>query len=1155
MQRFIWVFLFMGICLPQFAGTAEYEAAYDLLDDGSIGSWLFLGPLSNPSGEVFAGHDFDFLEGESQAVPKKDQEIQIVNDSYQWKLRISGNSLQRLHERFPSSTNETGYFFCQLEVAREAEYRFHIISDDTIKLWLDGNLIHSKKQARNLGHDPDLVKATLSQGRHRLLAKVDHTFGSWGLGVKILNQENQVSEDIKIIIPGDFDKEEYLDLLLQVQALPLVSKDGSRHFRLAFSRMIRPSDIESITITDTKKSNTPLAKIDSIDSRTMTVTVPRSEEERDLILSIQTEDQLLEKTIHVNPCRNWRVYLMPGSHVDIGYTNLQPIVLDDHVKFIKQAIDLYEESLEKGYIPEARYVWNTEVTWALKHFLRTEPPTECEQLLSYIRQGVVSLDAFYLNMLTALCGDEELIRNVYYSAHLAQEEHLSPPVQAMITDVPGYTWGTIYTMANAGVKYFQLGPNYSARIGYATIALNGKPYYWIAPDGNSQVLVWNTGYGYAMIFNLLQNENDKDKLLNALLEFENDEDYPYDIAQFRAYFADNTPPPAHLSEVVHEWNQQYDVPKLIISDAKAPFEDLVSKYKNQIPTYQGDYTPYWEDGAASSARETSMNRTATLQLQNAEKAWAFAAMAGSDHKHPARKIETAYDHALLYDEHTWGAHNSISQPESEFAKEQWRIKRSYVEKARWMASNLEREGIVELTRQIPNGETYSYAVWNLTQWERTDIASLPLTQVGNALSSARQWVAVDKEGNRSPVYREEKGYSFLAQNVPPFGYKVYQFVPESIEVPKSRIVLDAPSGSIHNPVWEIKVEKETGAMKTLQHRPTNRQFADSESEYGINQYLHVLGPNGRESKGADQVYISAGEESNGLSTELAIQLEAQGVESLQQKVILYEHLNRVDLINIMNKSDIREKEAVRFAFPFKVPEGKFTLEIPLASMHPEEEQIPGANRNIYTIRRWIDVSTKDYGITLVSHDAPLIELCDMHAEQAWLEHLPLINLHLYSYVMNNYWFTNYKASQGGPAVFRYSLAYHDGPCKPSHATRFADEVSYPLQVVPLPLNSKNKELLTDDQYSFVTIDAPNVLLQNIKRAEDGNGWIVRLRELDGIDSMVKIKFNLFDAIQWEKTDIVERPVKGENGRSNESEINLSIGSKEIKTYRVLGKCE
>jgi hypothetical protein len=50
---------------------------------------------------------------------------------------------------------------------------------------------------------------------------------------------------------------------------------------------------------------------------------------------------------------------------------------------------------------------------------------------------------------------------------------------------------------------------------------------------------------------------------------------------------------------------------------------------------------------------------------------------------------------------------------------------------------------------------------------------------------------------------------------------------------------------------------------------------------------------------------------------------------------------------------------------------------------------------------------------------------------------------LYSYVMNNYWETNYRAAQDDKVDFRYSLRVH-GPFQEVDAQRFGLEHARPL---------------------------------------------------------------------------------------------------------------
>ena len=85
--------------------------------------------------------------------------------------------------------------------------------------------------------------------------------------------------------------------------------------------------------------------------------------------------------------------------------------------------------------------------------------------------------------------------------------------------------------------------------------------------------------------------------------------------------------------------------------------------------------------------------------------------------------------------------------------------------------------------------------------------------------------------------------------------------------------------------------------------------------------------------------------------------------------------------------------------------------------------------------------------------------------------------------MNNYWETNYKASQEGLVTFRYSITPHT-VFNPADAERFAIERTQPLLVV----RSDN----TVPQQSFLQMNSPNVFVTSLKPSKDGKAILLRL---------------------------------------------------------------
>ena len=127
--------------------------------------------------------------------------------------------------------------------------------------------------------------------------------------------------------------------------------------------------------------------------------------------------------------------------------------------------------------------------------------------------------------------------------------------------------------------------------------------------------------------------------------------YPYDIAYIRwaATATTRLPEPA-ICEFVKDWNATHAWPQLVISSTSEAFRAMEKRYGDKLPRVRGDWTPYWEDGAGSSAAETAMNRASSERLAQAETLWAMLDPTG----YPPQRFEEAWNNVLLYSEHTWG---------------------------------------------------------------------------------------------------------------------------------------------------------------------------------------------------------------------------------------------------------------------------------------------------------------------------------------------------------------------------------------------------------------------------------------------------------------------------------------------------------------------
>lgn len=61
------------------------------------------------------------------------------------------------------------------------------------------------------------------------------------------------------------------------------------------------------------------------------------------------------------------IYILPHSHTDIGYTDIQTAIEDKQVQNLNQGIKYARET--SGYPVGSRFVWNVEVSWAADLYL------------------------------------------------------------------------------------------------------------------------------------------------------------------------------------------------------------------------------------------------------------------------------------------------------------------------------------------------------------------------------------------------------------------------------------------------------------------------------------------------------------------------------------------------------------------------------------------------------------------------------------------------------------------------------------------------------------------------------------------------------------------------------------------------------------------
>ena len=856
--------------------------------------------------------------------------------------------------------------------------------------------------------------------------------------------------------------------------------------------------------------------------QTLSETIPALETTRQLALKIEVGDRpLVEREVTLPPARKATIYILPHSHTDIGYTELQTEIEDKQVNNLLLGMEYARKTAD--YPPGARFVWNVEVLWAADLYLRRLDAPQRTAFLEAVKRGEVALCGMYLNELTGLCRPEELLRLFRLATQLGEQTGVRVDT-AMISDVPGYTWGAVTAMAHAGIKYFSVAPNYFDRIGDILVQWENRPFYWVGPTGHEQVLVWIPYKGYATshVYRALTPE-----FVEHYQTQLDQTDYPYEIAYLRwAGHGDNAAPDAAICDFVKDWSARYVWPKFVIASASEAFAAFEQRYGDQLPRVRGDWTPYWEDGAGSSAVETGLNRASSDRLVQAEALWAMQSPA----TYPAADFETAYQHVLLYSEHTWGAWCSVSQPTRRETREQWAIKQSY-------AVTADRQSRELLSRALGQRQQAADAgtidVFNTNSWPRNDLVVVP-----KYLSEGRDRVS-DEQGQPLPSQRLRSGeLAFLAGSIPPLAARRYtlQAGPPHADAqalqpdPKAQPQrLEVSATTLENGLVSVRLDQQTGGVVELRAAGLDANLADSATGYALNEYLYLVGDQLDQVQRSGPAKITV-QENGPLVASLLVESDAPGCFQLCREVRLVAGQDHVELINLVDKRRIEAsgyhvpegKESVNFAFPFHVPDGQVRLEVPFAVLRPDADQIPSACKNWFTVGRWADVANDEFGVTWVTLDAPLVQVGGLTATllnsqsnpDVWRKQVGSTQ-QLYSWAMNNHWGTNYRAYQEGPTAFRFALRPHRG-YRPADAARLAIGLSQPL----LATGARGEQPQTA---SRLAVDSPDVLVTGLKPSDDGRAIIVRLWNASDRDVSTAVAWSQPAPHRVWHSDLSEKP--------------------------------
>jgi pimeloyl-ACP methyl ester carboxylesterase len=156
--------------------------------------WLILGSIPiGGIGEI----DKDFLAGdgsEASVLPAEGQAAKVSGSEFKWKA-AKCKDIFDLNKFFQGgrTINAVAYAYTTVNRKEAGTVCFLLGSDDGVKVWLNGKLVHRTPAGRGLTLDEDGFVVDMNAGENHLLLKITQATGGWGFAVRMVENPDDLN--------------------------------------------------------------------------------------------------------------------------------------------------------------------------------------------------------------------------------------------------------------------------------------------------------------------------------------------------------------------------------------------------------------------------------------------------------------------------------------------------------------------------------------------------------------------------------------------------------------------------------------------------------------------------------------------------------------------------------------------------------------------------------------------------------------------------------------------------------------------------------------------------------------------------------------------------------------------------------------------------
>ena len=510
------------------------------------------------------------------------------------------------------------------------------------------------------------------------------------------------------------------------------------------------------------------------------------------------------------------------------------------------------------------------------------------------------------------------------------------------------------------------------------------------------------------------------------------------------------------------------IPKVRQAFARTYFDELKERVSdnNRLPVWEGElYFEYHRGTLTSMARNKRSNRKSELGLMDLE---LLSVLAAPGVAYPQEELDAMWKVVLLNQFHDILPGSSIHEV-YEVTKEE------YARLAGQLAA------MTEERRKAVTGSGEAVTVFNTTGQARNDIVNL---------GSLQGSVLMDSDGEVYPIQKTEDGSIAFVRGLPSKGYKSFTVSDTASAVERTPFTL-VGERQLETPFYTVVIDGQ-GMFTSLYDKENDREVLqqgqranllrmyEDKPIYFDNWDIDIFYT--EKYWDVDSVECMEWTEIGAVRAVLEITRKASQ-STIWQKVIFYADSRRIDF---ETRVDWKEHQTLlKVHFPVAVHTDEATFDVQFGNLTRKTHQNTSWDVARFEScgQKWMDLSEGHYGVSLLND-------CKYgHSVKDSNMALTLIK----SGIEPN------PTTDQEEHVFTYAIYPHAEGWRAAGTVAEAYKLNQPLLV---QTQTEEKE-----DYSFASVAHGNVIIETVKKAEDGNGTVIRMYESENALTKTKLTVN------------------------------------------------